>query len=1350
MEENTIHFAITKILNDADLLISTAVEAENEIQCFQNSEFFDEISLLHERFTNNMDTKKLDYKQIISEITERTIEAKSFETKWILLKYLVYAFIPESNPSKEECKLILDNLREMTNHSTFSANEENAAKSVSGYLIDKLIGSHPVEVVTDFLVPAPVDVQIVLLKRIHLGHNFVALKTYLKGMIGTIKDVCNGPKGDIYGPSLVKFLTSYEYCYDDPDDRIIEDFYKKIIPQLTGKLRDSSSIRRIISFAVAMCAKRMEPKLTADQDELVDEMESNFFVSTCYVLEKALKHSVQLNIKDFLDKFDDKYNPPVELMDKIKTDIIANYEGGKDILVNASKRCRLLFACDKDFSCESRCEIVNSLIEKGLFDDAIYALSDDSYNNVAAESICKLIDNGLSFDKVLDFCKSHNERIAPTITGLIDEMPKYNRRASFYVMIKLLLHLFDYLHSLEDKIKRKIITELNFASIDALCYLLLLDKNDFIHKAAIRIVKATTGLFIITHPNWKTNPMKDLSIGALVLRNFEEIVNKKPVYDVNEMFVEKKKELQFDDAYDINDFFDDKFCFTCKLCSLQIKYVPELKQALEKLLTKVDSTKFSPERFAIMATTGIGDVAGELQTALDNIDMRVIVGISNISKALRERMLKALNDAKCSSSDKITIISFTLQNMISTGKMNVDPNQLNTAFDVLMNEYDTVFANIKKEGPISQSWITFAYAAIIILQNMRTLNNKRAVEKIIIYITSNGIRYILENPYYMSGNEYHPELSLLLKLLLVATKVALDFDGVSRLQTTFKRLSHLSDIQPGPPTFNEICTFFDAIKEIKPALIEESINSFIPSGSEQSIVIFATLALKYANYLTAKTNMDFVLFAVVLSNNLGCAVTTNTRELLKKVAFNGKLLNVPEEGSLVSCLIEQPNDALKRIISSAVTLLTTTKSLKILEQTYNILREIVGHVTVESESDLNMMFRALLTLGRNESKRRAAIRNIFMNTKNPLITLIYAMFKLSNASLFDEETWNAFSIADPMATFMFIYSCLSKGTFNTTFFYILNDIQMKKAVPEAVIYVGYTELLKSSVKRVFGFANKRMLEFANEKKHEELIDILKVNSSISIDYKRAREIVISMFPEQELIEAYSHLLFFNLSQEFVDTLLNQETISDEVFLQLKIGLVLSIIEERGEEAIPLFLTFAKKFERRDYISEAAMIFMDTDSKTACQACIAALDNYRPPEEFIGRLPNCIARGLLDIKLVSEFMEGVEYNNEALSFWLQGKGTISADDLRFAVCYGDEAIIDALVKGVDSIDKETIDAVAPLLFSPDKIEFTKVLPFISSIPEDKLAVPESTECEIPQKGKSLQSLDVFVSLLSIAK
>ena len=1362
--------SIDQILSLGEEFFRTSDSPFTDILQQKNKELQNQIQFLYQKIIhlNNSNETKLhiDIIKCCETIINKGQKLKAKDTTiWFFLHNLCFQFLSFSTkPSEEEYKSLMGLLKKLTDSSKFL--EIKDLQNIGIQLCEQLIYFFQEATVKYFLLLASVEVRTILFDGIKLKNCFIALTTYLDGVLTTIKDVCNSPEtGPTFGPALIKFLINFEISDNDPqDDTIIPAFYKKIIPQSIGKARQSALIRRLISLATATCSKQLFEKVLRHIDILVEGLKSDrYYLSTLYIIIKIYKVGItDVPIEPLLDCLRETMDVPILVINELKHQIDEHFKDKSKDLYN--QIIDKVYKTDRPIQ-QNIQKIALKLANQEKYQELRDILNFQNGNRAlipeVLSKICELMAAGLKKEKIYNFCVNDKNTIVPIIAALEENIQKYYNHPICTDLFDLLCMIIDYSTTLKDE--RELNTQINFMHIDALGYIFLLDEREEIVVQAISLMQNVLKLYSVIKPSWKTVFNQQHPAWSRIVTRFNQISKKKLLTDASEMLIDET-DSQLQDSFDIGDFLrdnDNRINFVCELCAMQARECKEFKDSLTEKLLSLQTTGFCPQKFALLATNGISEeeVNNMLQNALDNIDATVIIGISNVSKRIRESVLTKLQTVNCNIDQKIKILSFTLQKMVSN-KRNIVQEHLHTIFEILMSN-NILTNSYSTENPITETTINFLYAILIVIKNINEITQTE--KNYLISLKTNLITLSTFLHQFSKKNQenkfvYSNESILIMRVnLQIALLIPMKINEISSL---FQQISKLIDSQPSTSTYKELSTFYNNLKT--PELIEQTLKSLAVITSPQNVIIFSIFSLKYIDNISKK-NIDFdnILFYSILADELNFLDLPSIRDLLSN---NNKILSLhldkdakeedikaQDSVSAYFCKRMNPKGKIK-MINLAIDTLKKTPSTRVMLSTISLLEPWLKETKFVHVNEFIEAFSPLFDQKLDPIKRKAIICRVFLLMGHPKMGLTLAMKTCVQKELFDDETWNAFAIIDPLATFYFVISCLRQNIIQPLFFSILNELYMKETIKELNIVIAYSILLETTSQKILNFIHKTLIETFSIKKDEKfssLMELLNQRSSGTKDSKTVFNMITSFYPQNEVLKEVSSLIAFNPSELLFSYILsNKENITKEVINNLILAFMASTDNGGDLKMFNFILDLAPKFFEFNEIENLASVLIQTDSKEFCESILSFMTKCNEKsQKFLDLAAKCAIKGLISLENVQNYAKEKSLQNSLLSFLIDKNGEIDTNDLILTLYYGDEKIIQLIAENFQNIHENQLKSIIPLIIPPnDQYDFIKIFPFVEKISNEMIEQYSAFQSEIiltPEIAKGYQISDPFV-------
>ncbi|EAX92459.1 hypothetical protein TVAG_331350 [Trichomonas vaginalis G3] len=1207
------------------------------------------------------------------------------------------------------------------------------------YLASQLIKYDALEVIK-CIISSPMDIHLKFLQHIKLEENFDALCQYFREIFDKIKVLCDDEEGDTYGAALIDFILSFNINVPDSNDQIVTRFYNLVKPKMGGKLKHSALCKQLICLAAGTCCHVINEKVPKHSKAIIEALEKSpkFYKQALCIFAKGLQIKLEFdNIADILPLIKPKPDISLFIYDKIRIDIKKNYPKYTNLLFQIGKsQCPELIACDEQFDPITRAQFIHRLVVEKNFTSLKTILTPKTYNVEVSDVVCELIISGYPSESVFKTCVTNREMISPTINSLTTNISKFYQNIYSLDLLGLFTSLFQFLLTYPDPAyQRQCITELQFQKIDAIAYLFLSDASPEMNSTALLLMQTSLELFAITHPNWEKMSFQSLPSYAFVAKNISGILSAKFFLTPEEMTDRSPKKTIYDASIlltpDVN-----RINYVCKLCSSQISQSIELRSAMESIFLNDCEKGFSPGKFAVIAAIGLTDITGMLDEALNNLDNTSIIGLASANERIRDTVLEKIANSKISPDNKIKVISFMVQRMLSSPKPP-KVEHLQASLDILMSEYQTFTKGFDIHGQhdIPSSSLMFAFAADEILKHLP--NPKRdQFEKLSDFIRITGINALKA----LSTNKSELKLPhhnlLTLRLYLTTLQLLLPFITEIQAKGAFKRAMILGDIQPCYSTLAECAPFFQEVAKIKPTLIEPMIMSIPVVTSIQNCILFVQLALTYFDLMQDKV---FVLFLACIADSVSYINCKSIRDSLEGLSIDHMtFVDIPRDIPLTDYIYSVVSYLANDFVEASIKVFGSGIVNPVMQCIFDVVRPWVKDIRVLMNDTFVKIYGPIFPVQVNPELwkfpiRREIIRNTFPNYGDSSSVLCNAMSYCMDHGIMDETTWHAFLKVNPELCLSFVFAAMARGFYDESFDHVLT-VSPHLLDNEAVYIIGSALMLNSTSIDVFRICYQQVISFYDKHKIEYdsslsngLHDHFSMTDSLFSQ-------IIHTFPPEVRDKSLLTLLVFNDSSKLLYKSIkaNKEQLSDDT-KELYHRYTMACLSSGEKFPCNALINFFKILP--DYVNPVMIVkeLLASNDKDAAKAAINIIKITRKTTDDIDRLiALAIARGNIQIDDAKPFV--YSQSGQALKFWCtDDEGEIDTQQLRAFISYPNESTISVVTRKVEKISAEVLNGAAPLIFAPDVIEFSSLMPFLMAIDREKIVYPAALAERIDDPG-----------------
>lgn len=1340
MTKSDIISSIIEILVDARDFIRTTEDPENDINLIPYGQLKSKIQLLHLKFDEGFFEEKVNYKELLMKVQEACMVVKNQYPIRFFKKNLIYFLLSKIRPTDEEIQLFRQDMMLLMK-------DNSATNNVEQYWYDlatQLIKYDPLEVIKA-IISMPLPIHLKFLNHIKLGENFDALCHYMREIFEKVKALCDDEEGDIYGAALINFILTFTLNVPDSNDQIVTRFYNLIRPQMGGKLKRSALVRQLVSLAAGTCCHVINDKVPKHSKAIVEALRDSSEHPILYrpaleILAKSISIKLEFsNYEDIIPLIKPAKDCPLELYDRIRVNLKRNFPNLVKTLFEVGKsQCPELIACDENFDPIVKMQYIHRLCQNRNFSNLKTILTPETYNVEVSDVVCELISSGYPSETIFKTCVKNREMISPTINSLTTNVPRFYHDRCALDLLGLLTSLFQYLLTYPElTFQKQCITELQFHKLDAIAYLFLSDINTEMNSSALLLMQTSLELFAITHPNWEKMSFQQLPSYAFVAKQLGAILNAKFFVTPEEMTDKAPKKTIYDASIflvpDLN-----RINYVCKLCTMQISQSIELRSAMEKIFASNTETSFSAGKFAIIAATSLFDIQQALEEALANIDDTVVVGLATANDRLRGTILEKLMTSKVNSDAKVKIISFMVQKMLA-GPKQPKMEHVQLALDILMQEYQAFTKGFDGQHDIPSVTMIFAYAADQILKYLPTPKREQ-FEKLNDFIKIQGINALKSLSTGIKSELRLPYHNLLV-LRLYLTTLSLLLPHISEIQAkgAFKRAMILGDIQPCYATLSECTPFFEKVKETRPQLLEPMIMSIPVLTSIQNCVLFAVLGLRYFDMMQDKV---YVLFLACIADSVQYVNCPSIKGMMEGLEMeNMKFTNIPSDNSLTNYLYSKIPHLSNEFVEASIKIFNQGITNAVMQCVFESVIPWVHDIKILLSDMFKRIYGPIFPAQVNPELwklpiRREIIRNTFTNYGDSASVLSNAMRFCMKNKILDETTWHAFLKVNPELCLAFVFAEMIKGTYDETFEHVVN-VSPHFLKDDAIYIIGSALMLNSTSIDVFRVSYQQVINFCDANKIEYDPLLTSVDQNTHEHFSMNESLfgkIISAFEVERRIHALLTLVVFIDTTPLLFNAIKAEkkNITEPMIQNFHRYTAANLSSDKNipYNCLLNFFRIAPTYCNPITIMKELLSCGDKD---AAQAALGLISITRKTNDAIDELlALAIARGLVKISEASPYVYAE--SSQSLKFWCtENDGQIDSRQLRAFISYPNEETIEVAMKKAKTIPNDVLTSATPLIFAPNIIEFSKLMPFFMQLDKSKLTYPPALADKIDESG-----------------
>ena len=805
--------SIEKILDFGADFISSTTRPSEDYFFISRYELKSKIDLFQAQVKNKKFPGPIDYDNLLLIIQKKCKDAKTIQTEWFFQQKLVYFLIP-FYPPKEEYKAIFMNEMDLLLKSEYF---KNNAFSLFIYILNQLNKFFPNDLFTKIVLMTDIKNHISILKNMKTT-DIGAFNTYIDIITPHfIEFIHRKEYGEKFGESFLDFLlknTKFENSDEQQRDQMKEKLNKLYDIILNNMMETAQPnfqvLKQILLLAIAVCSNtdiNINKKLYYT---MIDGLKSTFYDQTILIIKKYFENGK--NVQDILliaDSLDyTNKGVPLETLCELRDYILDSHKIQNEIasfytIVNMKAPEILITDKVINIGIYKRQQLMKNMIVYGKWDDLCYILreiyknpkllnSDESL--FIAEYACELISHSNSAkDAIYQFSNQNIVFHIKTINSMAESIVRYYTTPSFFNLLSFFFHLYHEIekHPLSDSELQKYYNSIQFYHIDALCYLLIFDSNQYITSMALNIMQLTLKLYIQAHKDSKEK--EDISslpcYGIIqlhlkhiahtqrlkfnadhILKSFEtnnitptpKLMNQNHPNELSKEY--KETTIYQNEEYIIlllNVTGFNKTTFAHEIFLIQYINNTIFKSIIDKQMSHIDYSNLPPSKFLLLFSTKFNEMEqNESKISFTKLTKTKKIAIASVSIENKIKMINIIEKRCENTKDKIQLLSLTLQNIYN--HKNDNQNVIHFCFEALMKYY-SLFTNIFVaidnfnknklthdendliKNPDSYSMlIIYGYSLYQCIKMTKTTKENDTLLKILEFLRTTAIRSIIE------------------------------------------------------------------------------------------------------------------------------------------------------------------------------------------------------------------------------------------------------------------------------------------------------------------------------------------------------------------------------------------------------------------------------------------------------------------------------------------------------------------------------------------------------------------------------------------------------------------------------